>query len=185
MKFNLSAVAIVAAATFASIGAQAADGTITFNGTVTDTTCSINGAAAGAGDKTITLPSVSKASLAAAGQTAGTSSPADIKFALTGCTGSATKVVARFENGPTVDQASGRLVNTAGAGAATNVQIELLNKDQQPINVTTNSNNAVAANGATIASGAANLVYYGRYYATGAATAGSVSSTVQYTMQYQ
>jgi major type 1 subunit fimbrin (pilin) len=185
MKFNLNAVTILAAAAVASFGAQAADGTITFNGTVTDTTCSVSAGGSANGDKTVTLPTVSKASLSAAGMTAGVSAPADLKFTLSGCTGSATKVVARFEAGPTVDATSGRLVNQASTGGATNVQVELLNKDQQPINVTTNSNNDVVTNGAAIAGGTANMNYYGRYYATGVAGPGTVTTSVQYTLQYQ
>ena len=47
MKSFISAFALVTGALLglASVGAQAADGTITFTGAVSDTTCSINGAA--------------------------------------------------------------------------------------------------------------------------------------------
>jgi len=174
------------AGALASFGAQAADGTITINGTITDSTCSINGAASGtAADSTVTLPSVPAGALSSTGATAGTSNPSDIRFSLTGCTGSATKAVARFENGPTVDQATGNLVNQAGTGAAGNVQVQLLNSQRQPINITTNANNDAATSGVDITSGNADLTYFGRYYATGAATAGAVSTSVQYTMDYQ
>jgi len=171
------------------LGASAAfasDGTITFIGSVTDSTCSINGAASGTpADVTVTLPTVSAGSLTNTGDTAGVSGPSDIVFSLSGCTGSATKVVARFENGPTVDPTSGNLVNQAGVGGANNVQVQLLNSNFQPINITTNSNNDVALNGAAILATNADLTYYGQYYATGAATAGAVDTSVQYTMDYQ
>ena len=187
MKRSLSkALAIASVATLPSMGAIASDGTITFAGTVTDSTCSINGVANGtASDLSVVLPTVSAGSLPATGATAGTSKPSDIHFSLTGCTGAATKVVARFENGPNVDQTTGNLMNQASSGAATNVQVQLLNGVMQPINITTNTNNQAATNGATIASGNAVLTYYARYYATGAATAGAVSTSVQYTMDYQ
>ncbi|MGB8419910.1 type 1 fimbrial protein [Paraburkholderia sp.] len=54
-----------------------------------------------------------------------------------------------------------------------------------PITITTNSGNQLATEGAAITGGAADLKYYARYYATGAATAGTVNTQVQYTMQYQ
>ncbi|HYP86188.1 fimbrial protein [Variovorax sp.] len=185
MKKVISAVGIAAASLFA-INAQAADGTITFTGSITDTTCSINGVAAGTpADVTVTLPAVPASSLANAGDTAGVSGPSDIVFSLSGCTGGATKAIARFENGPTVDQSSGNLVNQASTGGASNVQVQLLNSNFQPINITTNSNNDIATLGAAITAGNADLTYYGQYFSTGAATAGAVDTSVQYTMDYQ
>jgi major type 1 subunit fimbrin (pilin) len=170
----------------ASTNSQAADGTISFLGTVSDSTCSINGVTSGsAADVSVTLPTVPASSLAAQGAVAGTSSPTDLTFALTGCTGTATKVVAGFENGPTVDQDTGYLTNQAGAGAASNVQVRLLNSSMLPIKITTGENNTLAGNSAKITDGAANLKYFAQYYATGAATAGTVNTSVQYTMQYQ
>jgi major type 1 subunit fimbrin (pilin) len=166
--------------------AQAADGTITITGVITDTTCSINGKATGtSADIAVTLPTVTAGSLSAAGATAGTSNLGDIKLTLSGCTGTATKAVARFENGPTVDQSSGNLVNKAATTPASNLQVRLLNASMQPINILTNANNDLAANGATIASGAATLNYFAQYYATGKATAGNVNTSAQYTMTYQ
>jgi major type 1 subunit fimbrin (pilin) len=182
MKATFSALAIGGLLGLASLGAHAADGTITINGSVTDTTCSINGNTAGSdSSKTITLPTVTAASLAALGQTAGTSQPADLEFKLTGCT-TGTKAIASFENGPTVDQNSGNLTNSGTAG---NVQVQLLNGSMQPINITTNSNNDLATNGGSITSGAADLKYFARYFATDAATAGTVNTSVQFSMQYQ
>ncbi len=170
----------------ASIKAHAADGTITITGSVTDTTCSINGVAGGQQSNVLTtLPAVPADALASAGTVAGTSNLGDIRFSLTGCSGTATKAVARFENGPTVDQSSGYLINQASASPAQNVQVRLLNAQMQPINILTNANNDVAASGATITGGAATLNYFAQYYATGKAQPGGVSTMVQYTMQYQ
>ncbi|MGF6773939.1 major type 1 subunit fimbrin (pilin) [Paraburkholderia sp. GAS199] len=188
MKSILPAIAIATGSLLglASFGAHAADGTITFTGTVSDTTCSINGSATGnPANVAVTLPTVSAGSLKAAGSVAGTSTPTDMALALSGCSGTATKAIASFENGPTVDQTSGYLNNQATTGAATNVQVRLLNASLQPINITTNSNNDIATNGSTIAAGAANMKYFAQYYSTGAATAGAVNTSVQYTMQYQ
>jgi major type 1 subunit fimbrin (pilin) len=182
---KLSGVAVLGAAAVASTGAQASDGTITFTGAVSDTTCSINGLATGAVNKSVTLPTVSTRTLGSSGSTAGTSAATDLTFALTGCTGGA-KAIAHFENGPTIDQSNGYLKNQSVAtDAAANVQVRLLNASLLPINVVTNANNDVSTDGVDIVANAANLKYFAEYYATGAATAGPVSTSVQYTMQYQ
>src|SRR5579864_3044940 len=109
MKSILPAVAIATGSllSLASFGAHAADGTITITGSVADSTCSINGVASGSpANLAVTLAPVSSGSLSAAGATAGTSNAADMQFKLTGCSGTATKAIARFENGSTVDQTS-------------------------------------------------------------------------------
>jgi major type 1 subunit fimbrin (pilin) len=182
MKAILPALAIGGLLGLASLGANAADGTITITGTVTDTTCSINGTTSGTQvNPSVTLMPATAGSLAALGQTANTSKPTDLEFKLSGCT-SGTKAIANFENGATVDQTSGNLNNS---GTAQNVQVQLLNASMAPINITTNSGNQLATEGAAITGGAADLKYYARYYATGKATAGTVNTQVQYTMQYQ
>ncbi|MBP0592718.1 type 1 fimbrial protein [Paraburkholderia sp. LEh10] len=183
---------VLSAAVFAglvgllSTAAEAADGTITINGSVSDTTCSINGAASGSpADVAVTLPNVPASSLTSVGATAGTSNLGDIRLSLSGCSGTATKAIAHFENGPTVDQASGNLVNQASASPAQNVQVRLLNAKTEPISILTQDNNDISTDGATITGGAATLNYFAQYYATGEAQPGNVSTSVQYTMQYQ
>ena len=186
MHMRIVSAAVIGFAAFLSTAAQAADGTITINGSVSDTTCSINGAASGTpADLAVTLPTVQAGSLATAGATAGMSNLGDLRFALSGCSGAATKAVARFENGPTVDQSSGYLTNQASASPAQNVQVRLLNGNTQPINILSGDNNNLATNGATITGGAATLNYFAQYYATGKVLPGNVNTSVQYTMQYQ
>jgi|HubBroStandDraft_5_1064220.scaffolds.fasta_scaffold22952_3 major type 1 subunit fimbrin (pilin) len=188
MKSFISAFALVTGVLLglASVSAQAADGTITFSGTVSDSTCSINGAASGTpANMAVTLPVVPASSLSATGATAGTSAATDLVFNLTACTGAATKAVAVFENGSNVDQSNGTLKNTATTAPAQNVQVQLLNASLLPINIVTGSNNDIASNGATISGNAASLKYFAQYYATGKAQSGAVATTVQYTMQYQ
>lgn len=180
---TIAAAATIATIALASTGASAADGTITFTGAVTDTTCSIDAKAAGAADKNVTLPTVTSGTLASLGATAGTTAASDLTFTLSGCSTEA-KAVARFENGPNIDQTTGYLVNKAPAGAA-NVQVRLLNAAHAPINVVTGENNDIAGNGTAIVSGGADMKYFAEYYATGAATAGPVNTSVQYTVDYQ
>lgn len=158
--------------------AFAADGLITINGMVSAKTCDIE---AGSENITVTLPTVSKQSLAAVGEVAGRT-PFTIK--LTKC--SAGKVATYFEPGSSVDFNSGRLKNVTGS--ATNVQVQLLGDNNLFIPVLAAGSNGVQSNSQLVdvlALGSANLNYYAEYYATGASTVGTVGTSVQYTLVYQ
>jgi major type 1 subunit fimbrin (pilin) len=69
-KLMMSATGMISALALPGL-IQASDGTITFNGTVTDSTCTVQVNNAGAGDGIVTLPTVSKSLLQNAGDTAG------------------------------------------------------------------------------------------------------------------
>ncbi|AMX19437.1 MULTISPECIES: fimbrial protein [Acinetobacter] len=172
--------ALIAALSVVGIAnAQAADGTITINGLVTDKTCDIVNN--GGKDLTVTLPTVSKQTLAAAGNVAGRT-PFQIKLA--NC--SEGKVATYFEPGAKVDFNTGRLINKDGN--ATNVQVQLLGSNNNFIPVLAAGANGAQANSQWVdvaKAGSADLNYYAEYYATGAATAGTVSTSVQYTIIYQ
>lgn len=159
-----------------SVAAHAADGTVTINGKVTDQTCKVS---ANSKDITVTLPTVGVGSLATAGTTAGRT-PFTIN--LENC--KAGQVSAFFETGGNVDAASGRLNNT---GNASNVQVQLLSDSSVVIPVLANAAQAPVTTKATVAKDAdsAALNYYAEYYATGAAKAGDVATSVQYTINYQ
>ena len=64
------------------------------------------------------------------------------------------------------------------------MQVRLLNADQSAIDVS-KAAGAQSSAPVAISSGAANLNYFAQYYAIGQATAGTVSTSVQFTMQYQ
>ncbi|RLM11885.1 fimbrial protein [Gibbsiella quercinecans] len=172
----------VSAATVSSFSAQAADGTITFNGKVTDQTCTIS--TPGGKDFTVTLPTVSSSTLASQSATAGRT-PFSIN--LTQC--SKGQVATYFEPGATVDFNTGRLNNQAQTDAATNVQIQLLGSNNQFLPILAAGSNGAQANSQWVAvandGDSADLNYYAEYYATGAAGAGDVTSNVQYTIIYQ
>ena len=159
-----------------SVAAHAADGTVTINGMVTDQTCKVS---AGSKDITVTLPTVGVGSLATTGTTAGRT-PFTIN--LENC--KAGEVSAFFETGGNVDAASGRLNNT---GDASNVQVQLLSDSSVVIPVLANATQADVTTKATVENDgdSAALNYYAEYYATGAATAGNVATSVQYTINYQ
>lgn len=173
--------ALIAALSVVGIAnAQAADGTITINGLVTDKTCDIVTPAGK--DFTVTLPTVSKQTLAAAGNVAGRT-PFQIKLA--NC--SEGKVATYFEPGATVDFNTGRLLNQDATGAK-NVNVQLLGSNNQVIPVLAAGANGAQANSQWVdvaKAGSADLNYYAEYYAIGASTAGKVNTSVQYTIIYQ
>ncbi|KXU38143.1 fimbrial protein [Ventosimonas gracilis] len=181
MKHIFSPLSLAAAIALACAGsAQAADGTITINGQITDVTCNIdvNG---GGSNGTVTLPTVSTSTLDAAGKTAGAT---PFNITLSGCAsasgGTLNTASTWFEPGANVDSTTGRLISTGTAG---NVQVELLNSAMNPIAAGAAVQNDTPAN---ISSGTGTLSYYSQYYATGgAATAGTVATSVQYTITYQ
>lgn len=159
---------------FAPGAANAVDGTITINGAVTGSTCTVavNGTAA----NTVTLPTVSTSALNASGTTAGQT---PFSIALSGCSAGITKAATYFEAGPNVT-AAGRLKNT---GTASNVDVQLVYSDNSAVAVGQPAPTS-GAGSVAVAGGAATMNYYARYYATGVATAGNVSSTVQFSMIY-
>jgi len=177
-KLLLSAalITVVGASALAPRTASAVDGTITINGTINSSTCKINGANSPAAIA-VTLPTVSTTSLNAAAAVAGRT-PFSIN--LTNC-GSLTKATTFFEPGPTI-MADGNLKNATGT--ATGVEVQLLNNDFSAINLSAASGSQNSAQ-ATLTSGAGTLNYYAQYYATVAAGAGSVATSVQFTMLYQ
>ena len=154
------------------------DNTITFQGEVTDETCSvaINGNGA---TPVVLLPTVSNKELAKSGDTAG-----EITFdiGLSGCTGNPsteTNISTVFVGNQVTT--SGNLGNTGSAG---NVEIQLLDTADTVINLTdgyTGVGDLKLAAGASEASAS----YTAQYYATDAATAGTVEATLQYAVSYQ
>lgn len=180
MKTKLLNLLAVTGIAMASPSAFAADGTITINGSVTASTCTVS-SSAGSNDFTVTLPKVSTSNLSAAGKTAGRTA---FDITLSACNPDTGNVRAHFESGSTVDPASGRLITTTGTGASSNVQIHLTNADGSSIvagapAATQNSKTAA------LATGAATLRYAAEYYATGASTAGTANSSVTYSIVYQ
>lgn len=182
-------IAIIAAmgAAFATAGVNAAsNGTINFTGSVVSQTCNATiGSATSGQAATITLPSVQTSALATTASTTGQTS---FNISVTGCAASnptgAGTVKAFFERGAAVDS-NGRLLNQSGSGAA-NVALQLLDgsNNNSVINIGDASQNTTSSYVA-IASSNATLPYAVRYYATGTATAGAVTSNVTYSLIYQ
>lgn len=170
---------------FSLPAAQASDGTISFTGSVTDSTCTVkvNGAAGTA--STVKLPAVSASVLSAKNAHAGET---QFTIDLTGCQAAgkpvsatnAAKAYVYFEPGANVT-ATGTLRNT---GDAKKVDLQLLaGGSSTPIVV--GDAGQIAATGTPVpASGDIQLPYIVRYHATGPATAGTVTSSVVYDVVY-
>ncbi|MEN5285900.1 fimbrial protein [Stenotrophomonas lactitubi] len=180
MNKTLASSALLAGAILISQAAFASDGTITFNGSVTDTTCKINGGTSS--DFTVTLPSIQATALPSAGSTAATTG---FKITLSECQGSATKVSTYFEDGGMVDVATGKL--RLDAGGAGNVQIGLLKADGvTPITL----GQGIVGQGIVpvdISNSGAVLNYFAQYTRiTGeAVTPGAANTRVVYSLNYQ
>lgn len=157
--------------------AQASDGTITFNGQLSAQTCTtkINNTSNVA---TVTLPSVSIASLAAAGATAGST---NFTINLSACTGTIATAAATFEAGAGVDPTTQNVRNT---GSATGVQLQLLDSTGKVIKAGDTSQTANTAR--TAMTGATGVLPYAvQYIASAATTPGNVVGSVTYSINYQ
>ncbi|KIA80519.1 fimbrial protein [Chromobacterium amazonense] len=159
-----------------SSAAMASDGVINITGKIAAQTCTITGTTGT--NVNVALPQVGASALTTSGATAG-ATPFNIR--LTSCPSGLNNAQTRFEVGPNVDAQTGNLLNAVGAGNATNVEVQVLNNTFSQINLASN----VGSQSVPISNGSATLSYYAQYYATGAATAGLVSTSVQYSMTYQ
>lgn len=172
------AMVMVAAPLFLSAAQAADNGTINFSGVLSSSTCNVT---VGQGDNsTVSLPSLSASMLSSSGQVAGQT---PFNISVSGCSAAdseSSSVKAYFEHNGNTD-ANGRLNNT---GDAQNVKLQLLDGSQswQAINV----GDVGQQDGGYVAisSGSATLPYAVRYYATGAATAGTVTSSATFNLVY-
>jgi major type 1 subunit fimbrin (pilin) len=163
----------------AAHAAQPNGGTLTINGSLTATTCDVSGNGQG-NNFTVTLPTLSSAELAAAGASGGNTG---FNIALTNCTPNTGNVRTFWEYG-TNTLADGNLKNN---GTATKVEVRLLdyNAGENFIDVS-KADGAQNSQIVAIASGNASLQYSAQYYTpAGGATAGTVTTSVVYSMSYQ
>lgn len=164
--------------------AYAYDGKVTFQGEIlSDGTCKIE---TDSKNRTVTLPTVGKANLSSAGQTA---APVPFSITLKECNAVDAEKSALLFSGATAGQSY--LPNTASNGKATNVGIQIVKADGAgtPIKVDGSQANSEKApdtgkeqNGTVIQP---RFDYFAHYYATGAATAGDVEATATFQVQYK
>ncbi|HHF3424112.1 TPA: fimbrial protein [Haemophilus influenzae] len=182
--FRLHRLALLAC--IVALPAYAYDGKVTFQGEIlSDGTCKIE---TDSKNRTVTLPTVGKANLRIAGQTA---APVPFSITLKEChAADAQKANLLFSvSGATRGQIY--LSNATGKGKATNVGIQIVKADGTgtPINVDGSQANSEKdpdtgkeQNGTVIQP---RFDYFAHYYATGAATAGDVEATAIFQVQYK
>jgi len=166
--------------------AAAEDGKITFTGSISSTTCEIEGGGATVtgnsnGNFTVGLQPISATALDAAGARAG-DTPFWIKLSGAECTnGKVATVYFEPAQSTNINETTGNLKNTVTTGGATNVEVGLLNGTKQAINLFTGT----PKSSATIANNTAKFDFWAQYVATGgASTAGAVSTNVVYSILY-
>ncbi|MFC0226149.1 fimbrial protein [Serratia aquatilis] len=181
MKKLALVASLVAACGSTGLAQAASTGTITFNGELTASTCNVivDGQNANA---TVTLPTVGINQLTSAAQTAGRTS---FIMALTGCTGTLKTASAFFDAGASVDTVTGRLKNMTGTAGNVGLQLRDGSNASQAVIQAGNQNQRANNTYLSVSSGSANLPYAVEYYANGPTTAGTVISSVVYSIQYK
>ncbi|KVW07036.1 type 1 fimbrial protein [Burkholderia cepacia] len=173
--------AITAAMALAPLTAHAFDGTVTITGTLSGATCDVK-INNGSNNGTVGLPGVSASTLSSKGATTGAT---NFTIALSNCTNATGKSVRTFfEAGPNVNTADGTLTNRAVSNAATNVSVQLLDIDGYALKAGDASQRNPSKTSVPIVNNGATMVYGAQYYAQGAATAGDVSTSVTYSIDY-
>lgn len=179
-KLMMSGVGLISALALPGL-ARASDGTITFNGALVDSTCTVKVNNAGTGDGTVTLPTVVTSILATTGDTAGAT-----RFTLdiSGCTAvtGKTTVNAFFESGANVNPATGNLLNT---GTATKVAVQLFPENNLTTQIKPGETGQAKAADILLSATSGTLNYVAQYYATAdGPTAGTFVSSVTYSLVY-
>ncbi|MFA3778406.1 fimbrial protein [Yersinia sp. 1652 StPb PI] len=175
MKKNLMALALVASGILAS-SAYAADGTINFEGEITDSACIVD---TNSENLTVSLGRVSAASFAGAGSY---SSATQFQLVLKECPASATTAIIKFD-GTSVAGDNSVLALTPGAGVATGVGIELSDASQRVVNLYTESAPYTLVTGA---GSETNLDFTARYKSLDTTVgAGIANASAQFTVIYQ
>lgn len=164
----------VSSAMAESTPATVSGGTVNFVGSVVNAACSVSSDSA---DQTVTLAQVRTARLAEAGQVAGQQQKFEIK--LEDCDSTVSQNAAVIFNGASDSTTVGALANTAGAGSASNVALQLYGPDGTALKVGDTSASTVLIDGENT------LPFSVDYVATaGAATAGNVAATATFNMVY-
>lgn len=191
MKHTLLAAAIAFASGAMAItpAALAADsGTITISGQVLTNTCNVN---SGTSSFSVALPNAQTSALTTNGVGAYGASATPFTLSLTNCPKNATpiKVGAQFYSSNADTSVTGGLKNTTGTGYATGVDVQLLDGSNAAFTIGTaapTDNSNVTDQVAVSSTGTATLNYKAQYYVANVApTAGTVSTSVQYVINYQ
>ncbi|MBO9538279.1 fimbrial protein [Herbaspirillum sp.] len=157
---------------------HAADGTLSFTGRVDANTCVLTSGTNGT--QTVGMSPVNAASLSQAGDVAGLT---PFNVTLGNCGNTLKSVRLDFADQTNVDLATGRLKNTARENS--NIQIALLDGPNATSAFRLGTPSAQTTPVTSTTAGAATIPLAAQYVATGgAASAGAVTSSIQFTIAY-
>jgi type 1 fimbria pilin len=165
---------VASGAMAASSSTSVSGGTVNFVGQVVDAACSV---ASESADQTVMLDQVRTAKLNTPGQPAGQQTP--FKITLEDCDTTVSQNAAVMFNGQVDADMATALANTAGAGGAENVALQLYGPDGNVLNMGEDSAAITLINGENV------IPLSVDYVATSAAaTAGNVSATATFNIVY-
>ena len=172
MKKTLLAAVVAGCAAFSG-AALADDGQVKFLGEIIDAGCDV------VNDMTnpleVHMGQIAKTAFSGTGSTA---AEQDFSIKLEDCDTTVSQEAAVIFNGQQDGTLAGSLANTAGAGAATNVALQLYGPDGQPLNIGDTSGTVTLIDGENVVPLSVD------YIATGAVVAGNVSATATFSMVY-
>lgn len=181
-KFAISSIAL----SFFSVASIAAGqdatpvavngGAVHFKGEIVNAACAVD---AGSADQTIRLGQVRTAKLTADGNV---SSSVGFNIQLDDCdTTVASTASVAFTGSEVSGKSSVLALQATGAGAATNVGVQILDSHSQPMTLDgTNFGSTIS-----MSNGTNTIPLQARYIATGAATAGTANADATFKIQYQ
>ncbi|QFS37619.1 fimbrial protein [Burkholderia cepacia] len=171
--------AVAASFAHAEADSGANSGVLTINGELTAQSCTVSGNGQGT-NFTVTLPKTSTANLAAAGSVAGSTG---FNIALTDCTPNSGKVHTFWQ--PGVNTLSNGSLKNNGTAKNVEVQLQDFNGSGPGVIDASKADGAQNSRSVSIDSGAAHLQYAAQYIsAEGGAAAGTVTTSVTYSMAY-
>ncbi|MBT0724141.1 fimbrial protein [Rosenbergiella sp. S61] len=173
MRKNISKILLVPVLATASFVASAADGTINFTGTITDTACTVDAASA---NQTVPLGTVARTGFSAVGST---SAATKFTIGLTACPASVTAAKVKFDG--RANSTNSNLLALNSDQTATNVGIGIYEQDGSTL-IPLGTQSASK----TLSSTAANaLTYVAKYYAVATPVgSGSANSTANFSIVY-
>lgn len=182
MKIKTLAIVALSALSLSSTVALAATttvngGTVHFKGDVVNAACAVD---AGSIDQTVQMGQVRSAKLATAGST---SSAVGFNIQLNDCdTSVSTKASVAF-SGTAIDTTNTTVLALQGSasGGATNVGIQILDNKGKPLAL----DGGTFSSATTLNDGTNVIPFQARYYATGAATAGTANADATFKVQYE
>ena len=162
----------------APLPGRASDGTITFTGSVIESTCMVRVNDAGTGDGAVALPVVDARAVNNASARRIAAAGSYFNITLSHC-GASRAVAAYFEAGPNVDPATQALISTG----TSNVEVKLYEASTATMVGSPISPGMAAAAQATPGAGTWHF-YAGYWLPIGEARAGTVNASITYSLIY-